>query len=290
MLDFRGDIIEPKYRENNLWEDHVTNDEMMVSKFELEEESDSYEELTQRVSSLCVNDGEVQRPPENPCFDNTGANEFDKISPSLDIDTMAERMVNEVTISKYQHSIKSKEVKIPSETIKAVHTDKPKGVTSEELQRVFRIDNATAKRTLKVTSQRLKRSKNASLHRRYGTNDRMLRYKHIKEFFYMDTMFATTKSGPTLRGNTCLQLFVTDKGYVFVCPMRTKGEVHHAMKEFFKKIGVPDAIICDPAREQILGDSRKLAREAGTVIRAIEPDTLWSNRAERYIGIFKQGV
>ena len=103
----------------------------------------------------------------------------------------------------------------------------------------------------------------------------------------MDTMFATKKLGTTLRGNTCLQLLVTDKGYVYVCLMRTKSEVHHAMKEFFKRIGVPDTIICNPAHEQILGDNRKLTREAGTVIRAIEPDTSWSNRAEQYIGMLK---
>ena len=38
------------------------------------------------------------------------------------------------------------------------------------------------------------------------------------------------------------------------------------------------------------GDSQKLMRDAGTTVRRIEPNTPWSNRAERYIGMFKQAI
>ena len=62
------------------------------------------------------------------------------------------------------------------------------------------------------------------------------------------------------------------------------------MKLFFQKVGVPEAIICDQCREQVQGESLKLMRESGTLVKQIEPNTPWSNRAERYIGMFKQTV
>ena len=74
----------------------------------------------------------------------------------------------------------------------------------------------------------------------------------------MDTMFVTGKFGHTTRSNTCLQLFVTDKGFVFICPLKTKGDVPYALKLFFKKVGVPDAIICDQSKEKTMDKSIKL--------------------------------
>ena len=47
--------------------------------------------------------------------------------------------------------------------------------------------------------------------RNYGTNERILRYKRIKEFFFMHRLFAKTEAGNSFRGHTYCQLFVTDK-------------------------------------------------------------------------------
>ena len=61
--------------------------------------------------------------------------------------------------------------------------------------------------------------------------------------FYMDTFFVTKKAGKSTRGHKCMQLFVTDKGFIHVVPMKSKSEVPKALKEFAKVIGAPDAII-----------------------------------------------
>ena len=66
----------------------------------------------------------------------------------------------------------------------------------------------------------------------------------------MDTFFATKKAKKSSRGNTCVQLFVTDKGFVYVVPMKSKADVLKAVKQFAKKIGAPYAIICDHSGEQ----------------------------------------
>jgi hypothetical protein len=54
----------------------------------------------------------------------------------------------------------------------------------------------------------------------------MLRYKRIKECFYIDNVFATKKGGKSSKGHKCYQLFVTDKGFVYVFPRRGK-EKHY---------------------------------------------------------------
>ena len=79
----------------------------------------------------------------------------------------------------------------------------------------------------------------------------MLQYRHIHEHFFMDTFFATSKGGKSTCGNMCCQLFVIDKGYLYVVPMKRKGKVLQVIKQFTKEIGVPDAIVSDMSKEQL---------------------------------------
>ena len=106
----------------------------------------------------------------------------------------------------------------------------------------------------------------------------------------MDTFFATKKSGKLSRGHTCCQLFVTDKGFVYVVPMRTKSEVLQAVQQFVKEIGAPDAIICDMSREQTSRSLRKFCGEISTTLRVLEEGTPWANKAELYIRLTKEAV
>ena len=59
--------------------------------------------------------------------------------------------------------------------LSAAHADTPKGVTSENLRKVCRISDKSAQQTLEVTTQLNKQDVNASLSRRFGANDQMLR-------------------------------------------------------------------------------------------------------------------
>jgi hypothetical protein len=61
--------------------------------------------------------------------------------------------------------------------------------------------------------------------------------QRIRDYFYMDTFFATKKGGRSTRGHTCCQSFVTDKGVVYLVPLKRKGEVLLAVKQFAKEIG-----------------------------------------------------
>ena len=78
----------------------------------------------------------------------------------------------------------------------------------------------------------------------------MLRYKIIDDYLFMDTFFATKKAKNSSCGHTCCQLFVTDRGFVYVVPMKKYLEVLQAVKKFSKEISAPDAIISDASEAQ----------------------------------------
>ena len=84
----------------------------------------------------------------------------------------------------------------------------------------------------------------------------------------MDTFFATKKGGTSSRGNTCCQLFVTDKGFIYIMPMKHKSEVLSAIKQFAMEVGAPDAIVSDMAKEQVSQDVCNFCNTIGTMLQA----------------------
>ena len=129
-----------------------------------------------------------------------------------------------------------------------------------------------------------------NLSRNFGMNDRLLRYKRISEYFFTDTFFATKKLGKSTRGNACCQLFVTDKGYIYVVPLAKEAEVLQAIKQFAKEIGSPKAFIMDAAKAQKSKDVRHFCSQIGSSLRILEEGTPWANKAELYIGLIKEAT
>ena len=99
----------------------------------------------------------------------------------------------------------------------------------------------------------------------------------------MDTFMATGKAHQSTRGNTCCQLFVSDKGFLYVVPMRSRSMVPQALRQFTKEIGAPEAIICDHLGEQSSAKVKEFCLDIGTSLRFIEEGTPWANKAEESI-------
>ena len=194
---------------------------------------------------------------------------------------------DEVYVSDDERSIDLDAANLDDIFVSAFGTGIKTDVDAKHLSKVWRIDLDSAQRTLDVTTQQQMHTPNASFTRNFSTSDWRLRYKRIKEFFFMDTFFATKKAKKSSRGNTCVQLFVTDKGFVYVVPMKSKADVLKAVKQFAKEIGAPDAIICDHSGEQSSHALRQFLSEIDTGLRILEANTPWSNRAELYIGLLK---
>jgi hypothetical protein len=206
------------------------------------------------------------------------------------VQTENEMSDDQQTLDDLFESVTRGEVDLDGIMASAAHAGRSKGVDAAHLSKMWRIDLKSAKRTLEVTSQNSKRTDDPTLSRNYGTNDRMLRYKRIDEYFFMDTFFATKKAGKSSRGHTCCQLFVTDKGFVYVVPMKSKKEALQAVKQFAKEIGAPDALICDMSGEQTSHALKRFCQEIGTTMRFLEEGTPWANKAELYIGLIKEAV
>ena len=155
-----------------------------------------------------------------------------------------------------------------------VYRGKNHGVDAKHLSNIRCIDHDTENRTLDVTSQLAVRTNDPRLSRNYGTNYQMLRYKRIKDYFFMYTFFATKKAGKSSRVNNCCQIFVTDKGFVCVVQMTTESQVLQAVNKFSKEIGAPDAIISNLSKAQTSSDMKKFCNDIGTTMCTLEENTL----------------
>ena len=87
-----------------------------------------------------------------------------------------------------------------------------------------------------------------------------------------------------------MQLFVSDTGFTYVYPMKSKSEIPNAVKAFAKEIGVPTSLILGPEGTKKSEKLRKTDQEMGCSLKFIERKTQWTNLAELYIRILKEGV
>ena len=80
-----------------------------------------------------------------------------------------------------------------------------------------------------------------------------------------------------------MQLLVSDKGYVFVVPMKSANEFPKALRMFAKEVGVPLYIIADPHPSQKSKEFMQFCHQIGTTLRLLEESTQWANQSELYI-------
>ena len=173
--------------------------------------------------------------------------------------------------------------------INAAIASKPSTVSPEFLSKIWNIKHDLAAKAIHQNTHLKRQGANNDLSRQFSTNDRMLRYKRIESQFFTDTFFVTAK-GKSSRGNTCAQIFVSDKGFVAIYPMESKGDFLNALHQFCKEVGVPVSLVVDPSGEQTSRNVRRFCHQVGTTLKILEESTQWANRAELYIGLFKESI
>ena len=221
-------------------------------------------------------------------FDQTYLDDDDSQDTSDDDDTSLDNSDDDFDPMELDDD--TNEVLLDNFMASTAQAGKSRGVDPKHLSKVWRISHEDDQRTIDVTTQMSIRTDDTTLSRNYSTNDRMLRYKRIKDFFFMATFFATKKGGQSSRGHTCCQLFITDKRFIYVVPMKKKSEVLPAIKQFAKEIGTPDSFVADMSGEQMSSEVKTFCNDIGTTLRALEEGTPWSNKAELYIGLIKEAV
>ena len=100
----------------------------------------------------------------------------------------------------------------------------------------------TAKNTIPATTQLCVKGAKPTLNRRFNNNDQILWYPRITSEVFIDTFFASKKSGKFSRGYSFCQVFATPFGHVMGIPMLDKKghNVENAMKIYFKEILIAD--------------------------------------------------
>ena len=116
--------------------------------------------------------------------------------------------------------------------VASISAGRSQGVTPEHLLKIWQIPFDGAVKTLAMTTHLIQKNPDSLLSRNAGTNDSAVRYQKLRSKFFTDTMFAT-KAAKSLRGNTCCQLFVSDKDFLALYPMRQELEY----PPFFERIG-----------------------------------------------------
>ena len=77
------------------------------------------------------------------------------------------------------------------------------GIDARHLSTVWRISCENTKCTIDATTQHGTHQPNPVMNKNYTTNDRMLRYRQINHYFFMDTVFATKKGGTSTKEIQC---------------------------------------------------------------------------------------
>ena len=284
MLDHEGSMIEYRYRKK-----HIVDMPPAISV------------------SVATFDKEIDRVINavNPMTDSD--NEFHSMA-QLDMSAIASALISRVEISNLGISCGSTtassglgcdlfEPQSPTfahiddkkAEINAAQGSNPNTVSAEFLSKIWNIKNDQASKVIAQNTHLNRQGADNDLSRQLSTNDRMLRYKRINSQFFTDTFFVTGK-GKSTRGNKCAQIFVSDKGFVVIYPMQSKGDFPTALHQFCKEVGVPNSLVVDPSGEQTSNKVKRFCHQVGTSLRLLEESTQWANRAELYIRIFKEAI
>ena len=159
-------------------------------------------------------------------------------------------------------------------------------VTAENLSKAWNIGLDTAAKTLQVTTQQGVRTALHPIQRRYRVDHLQLHRNRLNTTFYVDQLFAKTKS---LRGNSCATVFTNGK-FTAVYPAETRKHAGQALADFAQDVGIPEHLTADLAGE-LSGKHTEFMQH----VRHLRIQIHWAekghhkqnHRVEREIGILK---
>ena len=164
-----------------------------------------------------------------------------------------------------------------------------KQLTPEYLSRLWNITLKDAQLTIQATTQNSIRSNEGIRSKRLKTLPHQKLYRQLSnEYlgkFASDTFFSNVVS---LRGNSCVQLFVNRGNFCKSYPMQKKSQAHRALDRFFHEVGVPSELLTDNASEITVGKWGKLCNRHYVKQKLTEPYSPWQNPTELAGGIIKR--
>ena len=93
-----------------------------------------------------------------------------------------------------------------------------KGIDPMHLSKNRSINLEALKQPIEITTQLKQQEADGGLSQNFSTNNQMIQYKYINSHFFTDKFFVKGTAKST-RCHNCVQLFVSDKGFIYVVPM-----------------------------------------------------------------------
>ena len=187
MMDWNGQMIEPKYRTQIMLQD-IPKDELMISDTHISSIEMTRIDVVASASSVIVKD-----MYEVPPFFSGVASVLSSIYPVLDPVMISNALEEQGTIGIFASAIGSMnahsekylfdlspessdeptivELDLDSFFASVNRVEDPKGISADQLSKFCMIDLDSAKITLSMTTQSCKRSDDTTLSRNYSTND-----------------------------------------------------------------------------------------------------------------------
>eukprot|EP00957_Ditylum_brightwellii_P159758 12159723-Ditylum_brightwellii.AAC.1 len=135
------------------------------------------------------------------------------------------------TWENFEESLKSwldaNQIEFVQAQIAAANAGKPAGTSISTLSKLWCISEDLAQGAIDQNTQLCQHNADNVLSHQYTNNDRMLQYERIQSIFYLDTMFALKHK--SVHQYTCYQVFVSDKCFVAVHPMKSQSEIKDAL-------------------------------------------------------------
>ena len=122
---------------------------------------------------------------------------------------------------------------------------------------------------LDVTTQFNKQDADYLLSHKFSTNNRMMQYRRINSTFFNETFFVT-EIEKSVRGYTCMQLFVSKKGFVKVYGMKSVKEFPQAQRRFVKEAGAPKDFVVNPHWEQTSKETQYFCHKIRKTLGVLE--------------------
>ena len=203
-------------------------------------------------------------------------------------DTTLDKLLNSVDAI-YEASVDDKTF-IGNRVAYAIHSRKREHrIRPDTLARRWNIGLKTAADTLQSTTQEGVVNVILPGDRRVTRRLNFLRYPRVRLKLFMDTMFAKIKS---IRQNAAAQIFTDGQGFDWFSPMKSKGGVHiaSALDRLVRNIGIPETIVSDGAKEQVLGETAAKMNYYRINHQLTEPYAPWQDRAERSVREIKKKI
>ena len=167
--------------------------------------------------------------------------------------------------------------------------DRKHHVTPATLARKWNVGLKSAEATLKATTQEGVVNVIMPGEKRTTRRLNFLRFPRLRLRLYMDTLFAKLKSK---RQKTAAQIYTDGNGYDLFYPIRNKtgAEIASTLDKVVRSTGVPDTLVSDGAREEVLGDMAKKCKYYQINQRILEPYAPWTDKAEGSVREVKRAI